>query len=187
MTDPKIDTYDTTSKKPGYVIASASVIAVLGLLATAWVAKYTIDQKNPSILYGAIGAWAIVAPFWFWYEYFRLYRKHGRSGTLELFKHGQQVAAAIWAGVLAALIAFAANEPWKDPDDVIRRSHDAVSELKASVLIELRETQGNGLTSVELEKKIKISPELISAVLSDLQEDEQVEYDEQTMRWDLPK
>jgi Mn-dependent DtxR family transcriptional regulator len=62
-----------------------------------------------------------------------------------------------------------------------------VSELKASMLIELRETQGNGLTSVELEKKIKISPELISAVLSDLQEDEQVEYDEQTMRWDLPK
>src|SRR5262249_33318937 len=38
---------------------------------------------------------------------------YGQPDTLELFKYGQDVAKAIWAGVLAGLIAFAASDATK--------------------------------------------------------------------------
>lgn len=37
------------------------------------------------------------------------YRAYGQPDTLDLFKYGQDVSKAIWAGVLAVLIAFAAT------------------------------------------------------------------------------
>lgn len=70
----------------------------------------TWHSKDIFWLYIAVGFWAIGPPVWFWYEYFRIYRKYGLPDTLELFKHGQDVAKAIWAGVLAGLIAFAASD-----------------------------------------------------------------------------
>jgi 4-hydroxybenzoate polyprenyltransferase len=66
-------------------------------------------------LYALAASWAVGAPIWFYYEYFYLYRKAGVPGTLELFKHGQQVAVAIWAGLSIALGAFASSDYFKDP------------------------------------------------------------------------
>lgn len=65
-------------------------------------------------MYGLAASWALGAPIWFYYEYFYLYRKVGLSGTLELFKHGQQVAVAIWAGLSITLGAFASSDHFKD-------------------------------------------------------------------------
>jgi hypothetical protein len=52
---------------------------------------------------------------WFWYEYFFLYKAHGQNDTLELFKYGQDVGKAVWAGVVATLVALAASDVVK-PD-----------------------------------------------------------------------
>lgn len=57
--------------------------------------------------------WAVLPPIWFWLEYFYVYRVYGLPDTLELFKYGQDVAKAIWAGVLTGLIAFAASDATK--------------------------------------------------------------------------
>lgn len=59
--------------------------------------------------------WAVGAPAWFWYEYFFLYRIDGLPGTLELYKHGQQVSIAIWAGLAVSLGALASSDIFKSP------------------------------------------------------------------------
>ena len=42
------------------------------------------------------------------------YQKYGEPGTLEVFKYYQDVCKAIWAGVFAALVAFAASGAAKE-------------------------------------------------------------------------
>lgn len=64
-------------------------------------------------LAGALAAaWLVGAPLWFWYEYFFIYRAAGggQQDSFEFFKHGQQLAAAIWAGLAASLGGFAASD-----------------------------------------------------------------------------
>ncbi|MFO1351086.1 MAG: hypothetical protein U1F68_10610 [Gammaproteobacteria bacterium] len=53
-----------------------------------------------------IAFWTIAPPLWFFIEYFWLFKRFSDPDKLELFKHGQQVSASIWAGVVAFLIAF---------------------------------------------------------------------------------
>jgi hypothetical protein len=50
-------------------------------------------------------AWAIGGPAWFFYEYFFIYRSKGAADSWELFKHGQQVSAAVWVALTASLAA----------------------------------------------------------------------------------
>lgn len=54
--------------------------------------------------------WAVTPPIWFWYCYFGVYRNYGRPGTFELYKYGQQVSAAIWAGGLLLLAATLSSD-----------------------------------------------------------------------------
>lgn len=48
------------------------------------------------------GIWAVLAPAWFWLEYWFLYRPFGNPSpeAFEHFKFSQQLSAAIWAGVV---------------------------------------------------------------------------------------
>ena len=64
-------------------------------------------------LYYMIGFWAIALPAWFFYEYFYLYLPIAERRPLDEFKYGQQVAGAIWAGILAVLIAYSASDTFK--------------------------------------------------------------------------
>lgn len=180
MRDPKTNTFDRSSKA-GCVITTASVLAIIGLVATGLAVKSTVESSSPTSLYYAIAGWAILPPFWFWYEYFRLYRKFGEPDTMELFKYGQQVAAAMWAGVLAALIAFAAIEPWKNADDVVHKSNAAVGELKANVLIEIRDSEG--LTADALAQNIGIQKSIVDAILATMANDGTIQVDKSDRTW----
>ncbi len=68
-------------------------------------------------VYGVAAFWAVLPPVWFWFEYYYLYKRHGAVGTFELFKHGQQTAVAIWAGIALSLVAVASSDNFKDPPE----------------------------------------------------------------------
>ena len=114
--DPKAPIYPPGARARKIVRRAAyfSIACVLGTVVVVGYAWAGGTYGLP-ILYGTIGLWAIGPPIWFWREYFYLYRAEGEPDTLELFKYGQDVSKAIWAGVLAALIAFAASDAAKPP------------------------------------------------------------------------
>jgi hypothetical protein len=117
--DPKRDIYDRSSLAQKFLQVMSIICIVVGL-ATLYVIAYswfgwTYLGGRLWPLYTAIGVWAIVPPLWFWFEYCYLYRTYGQNDTLELFKYGQDVGKAIWAGGVATLIALAASDVVK-PD-----------------------------------------------------------------------
>jgi hypothetical protein len=113
----------STPQTPIYAAGSAARSSVqiagtvAGVLAVAFVTVCVVMAIFPSTrsqaLAGAMTAvWLIGAPLWFWWEYFFIYRSTdgGQNDSFEYFKHGQQVAGAIWAGLAAALGAFTASD-----------------------------------------------------------------------------
>jgi hypothetical protein len=62
------------------------------------------------------GCWAVFPPIWFFFEYFWLYRGAAEKNSFDLFKHGQQTAIAIWAGVSVALGGLAVSDFVKPKD-----------------------------------------------------------------------
>ena len=113
--DPKNSTYDAGATAPAAIVYGAAALSVLGALITIWVSYDAYRWHHPGLLFIAIGCWAVVPPIWFWFEYFFVYRWYGKPDTLELFKYGQDVAKAIWAGVLVGLIALASSDAVKPP------------------------------------------------------------------------
>ena len=68
-----------------------------------------LQSAQPKIL--ALAAmWAVGPPIWFFVEYYLFYRKAAAAGSWELFKHGQQLAIAVWAGVAATLYAIGTSD-----------------------------------------------------------------------------
>lgn len=107
--DPTKPIYDENSK--GYkIVKCATYIAIGSFFITIFLGGISLKFKIVAILYILFGLWAIITPFWFWWEYFYVYREYGNIDTFELFKYGQQVAGAIWAGLLACLFALATSE-----------------------------------------------------------------------------
>jgi hypothetical protein len=48
--------------------------------------------------------WILLAPMWFWFEYFFLFQDETKSGVkLEEFKHGQDQSAKIWLALVTVL------------------------------------------------------------------------------------
>ena len=58
-----------------------------------------------------VAFWTLGPPIWFWFEYFWLFKSFGDPAKLEEFKHGQQVSASIWAGVVAFMIFASGFNP----------------------------------------------------------------------------
>ena len=111
--DPKAKFYAAPNATP-IAVPVALVFSILFLLATVAVVYCSWGGQVGIVpLYVFIGLWTVGPPVWFWFEYFCLYRKYGAPDTLELFKYGQDLSKAIWAGVLAGLIAFAASDAVK--------------------------------------------------------------------------
>jgi hypothetical protein len=111
--DPKEPIY--TNPAAGRIVRVVATLSIIGVLASIAIVWFVALTKNVVCLYILIGAWAVFPPAWFWYEYYYVYRRWGKPDTMELFKHGQDVSKAIWAGVLAALIGFAASDESKPP------------------------------------------------------------------------
>jgi len=83
------------------------------LLGTAVVAGIAIAGRRDSaqlILFTLAACWAIGPPLWFLTEYHWVYRIRPGDNSWELFKHGQQLAIAVWASVAATLYALGSSD-----------------------------------------------------------------------------
>ena len=113
MMNPKQPIYEPGSAAD-VLISWSPLIGAIAVVVTAILVSRAYSQAKPGWLHFSIVAWAVISPAWFVSEYFFIYRKFGLPDTFELFKHGQQLSAAVWAGVLAALITLAASSRFKD-------------------------------------------------------------------------
>jgi hypothetical protein len=101
---------DSWQQDAVHTVAKVSaVLAVLTLAAVVWV-LWTRPSYGQGLVAGLAAFWVIWPPLWFFYEYFWLYRAVGEPDSFELFKHGQQVSVAIWAGISLTLSGLAASD-----------------------------------------------------------------------------
>jgi hypothetical protein len=110
--DPKAEIYPRGSKQQNIVHAVALISAVLAVLSAVVVVYVLCDHSlhGQGIVAGLAAFWLIWPPLWFFYEYFRLYRTVAVPDSFEMFKHGQQVSVAIWAGISLTLTGLAASD-----------------------------------------------------------------------------
>lgn len=97
-------------KRLGLVLACLALIATAALL---WCqcqigdrvecVKHVADDRWQFVAVAAI--WTIGPPIWFLVEYTVLYGKDDTETAFEKFKHQQQLAAAVWLGLMAFLAA----------------------------------------------------------------------------------
>lgn len=117
MPDPNMHIYPHENRTPFWLVFAVAVAGVATVVGTIWTGYRSMCDKEGIYLFIAIAVWAIGPPVWFWAEYFTIYLRWGKRDSFDLFKYGQQVAAAIWAGMLALLILFAnsgAIDPTKE-------------------------------------------------------------------------
>ena len=105
MTDRK-----SVRKRLGLVLAGLALMATAVLL---WLQSQTGDRGEcgrsvadvtwPFVVVAAI--WTVGPPIWFLVEYTFLYGKDDTDMAFEKFKHQQQLAAAVWLGLMAFLAA----------------------------------------------------------------------------------
>jgi hypothetical protein len=54
--------------------------------------------------------WVFAPPFWFWYEYFFIYREIPETEkdrpTLDVYKHGVDVASKLWLALVTVLLGL---------------------------------------------------------------------------------
>ncbi|MEM1228846.1 MAG: hypothetical protein AAGJ40_24445 [Planctomycetota bacterium] len=117
--DPRVSWYDTDlngNPAPNWVLrhgehagkfAVASLALTIGMVVWAWTEQSVVTIYVLSFL------WAFLPPVSFWWEFFYVYRVYGRPGTFDLFKHGQQASAALWAAIVVILIFLANSDRFK--------------------------------------------------------------------------
>lgn len=160
-------------------------LGLAGLAYTFIAVFLTMTSDDPLHLYVVIGIWAIAPPLWFWAEYFFLYE--WEKDSFERFRYGQQVSAAIWAGVLAALLGFAAAEPWSSGEHVTRPSRSAVFELKTNLLDAVRTAAAkDGVSIAVVAQSVEIPEVIAAAVLGEMKNVERFNQDDAVV-WRVKK
>ncbi|EXI92784.1 MAG: hypothetical protein AW12_00264 [Candidatus Accumulibacter sp. BA-94] len=95
---------------------SIRAASILALLAAAFVTPMFILNKCSDIYKGLFSSlwllWVFGPPVWFSFEYFHLFKKHGKPGTFEAFKYGQELASRAWLGI-AAVMSLIATDIYK--------------------------------------------------------------------------
>lgn len=90
-------------------VAGAVMLAGMILLWNTWQAAKQEPANDPEKadlkrrLAGLLAIWTLAPPLWFAFEYMFLYKPQGLAGSWETFKHGQEMWAKLWAGVVALL------------------------------------------------------------------------------------
>jgi hypothetical protein len=101
-------------------MAKVSVGAIVATVVIVLVTFACWRVHAQAVLFVLAVLWAIGAPFWFFVEYFYIYRKAAAPNSWEQFKHGQQVAVAIWAGVTASLYGLGSSDLAKSAESRLK-------------------------------------------------------------------
>lgn len=111
-TNPKAPIYDETHPKSRWVrrmFCFSMVLLFLTALTVAGAFACCRDSAR-AITLGFAALWAVGTPIWFFYEYFWLYREAAAPNSWEIFKYGQQLGVAIWAGLTVSLYALGSSD-----------------------------------------------------------------------------
>ena len=119
--DPKLPLYRSGS----WAARTVTLAGILGVFITLVSIALAVSVVWPpprrenaqAILFALAGVWGVGGPMWFFSEYFFIYRRAGTAGSWEQFKHGQQVSAAIWAGLSVSLAALGVSDLAKPEPD----------------------------------------------------------------------
>ena len=116
--DPRARIFVSGSRAERYTHAAGIVSVVLFLITIVlMIAAVWRGGQSWGVVIAALAMlWAVGAPAWFWYEYFFMYRLDGEPGSFDLYKHGQQVSIAIWAGLAVSLGALASSDFFKEKE-----------------------------------------------------------------------
>jgi hypothetical protein len=147
MVDPLKPIFDDSTPR-GKLMWLPVLIAIVALTATGCIAYHALSNTathsaQPALL-GLAAAWAVGAPTWFFVEYYFFYKKAAAPDSWELFKHGQQVAIPVWAGIAAALYAVGTS-------DLAKKD----SEAQVTCTIEAASIPSKGTTSAVLQLHCK--------------------------------
>lgn len=128
--NPRGPIYDTSAPRGKWQQRAAwTSVFLLGVTsAISFLVLVTSWEHAQATLYALAALWAIGAPLWFFFEYYYLYRVAAAPDSWELFKHGQQVAIAIWAGVTAVLYALGSSDLARP----VKEKHECTIVLPAS-------------------------------------------------------
>ena len=144
--------------------------------------SFVFEWRYRWVLYCLVFAWSVLPPFWFWFEYFFNFKPFGRHSNPKAFdhlKHGQQTAAAIWAGVLAFIILVAATTQKSQPWDSKARS--GIDSLHNAILDKLEDVP---TTEKQLVDQLRVNEEIVHAHLEYLRRSNKVKVDGDS--WRLP-
>ena len=145
VVNPLLPIYDD-SKTRGKLMWIPVIMAIVALSATGCIAysalsNTAVRSAQPALL-SLAAAWAVGAPMWFFIEYYFFYKKAAAPDSWDLFKHGQQVAIPVWAGVAAALYAIGSSDLAK-------------KENQPTCTLEIASEPATGITSTALKLTCK--------------------------------
>ncbi len=115
--DPRVPIYDPNLVRWWWpwLARIGTLSAVGGTAVTVWLQLSPPGERTQPVLLGLAALWAIGAPLWFFLEFHYFYRTAPGPKSWDLFKHGQQLAIAIWAGLTAGLYVLASSDLAKSP------------------------------------------------------------------------
>lgn len=117
----------------------AAGVAIPGTFALVAYAFQDSRENAQTILFSLAAAWAICAPGWFFVEYHYFYREApGGEDSWELFKHGQQLAVAVWAAFAATLYALGSSDIAKPQKELIECSFTLPERVTANTAFTTR-------------------------------------------------
>jgi len=112
--DPKVVIYESESKSACFIWWAGVIGVVMTLVSIAYATVLVwppqLDKNAQAKLFAMAAVWGVGGPMWFFIEYFFFYRKAGLVDTWDLFKQGQQVSAAIWAGLSVSFAALGSSD-----------------------------------------------------------------------------
>jgi hypothetical protein len=83
----------------------AGLVALIGGITTSIALVLEPNPKEARWARTALVLWAVVPPFYFWFEYFVLW-KPNRTITLDEIKYDQEVCRNIWLAFVALIAAL---------------------------------------------------------------------------------
>jgi hypothetical protein len=84
----------------------AALVAAIACVVYGFFPHTPAGQEPSPLKQFILAAWIVLPPGWFCIEYFLIYKEHGLSGSFEVYKHGQDVAAKFWLAVSTVLSAL---------------------------------------------------------------------------------
>jgi hypothetical protein len=176
-----LDVYPNT---PRCVVVACFIGAVALVITVAFIVVEAtcLEWRHRWFLYVLIFFWSVLPPLWFWYEYHFIFKHVGKRSnprSFDLFKHGQQTGAAIWAGALASMVGVATVTKDLGPWDT--KARQGVDLLHKAIIEKLSDEP---LTAQEIAKRLDFDDEVIEPHLKYLQAKTRVKQDGE--RWSAP-